>query len=579
MAYVPSGLQNLSNFQSFEDSKGYLAGEAPLVSSPGGSYGGGSDPAGGGVAPTNAAPQQQTLSTQQSGVSPDYAGSLFDTSQTQTSAGVFDPLQKGLTATSQELEQFGQDFQKTLPALRTWDGIGAKGTLDAAIQPGGAMEPAKGLVGASYSGPTGLDQSQLGQFYNQQKQLSNQAGALTSGSGLENILSLGAPGITPGEARFEAGRTISQPGYQAQARQLENQANAITQALQQTQETAQGEVGKRQRGEAQIASKSRGYLEGSREKLLAQLDKEIGGIKNTNAETLGQWGQIMEGGDASLLPEGLRSQFTNTDTQRERAAAEAAWQRVMSQYPDLAGMDPLNLKISGRGHERYTAPGGEIGGDYYRGDPGTWNQLQERQQALEGLFSPGTRASFQGYQPYGETGKYSDVAPMYDYQNAVGSEVPKQPWETPDVRNYLSLDEGLDPNRSDVSTDDQKEVFNRINTLLGEAERLGESQPWRAAQILGDVDAFITEEERRAGLAAGESSQAATDWSNMVGKSRRRYKKAERSSDLSNFITLGGGVGGLAVGGVPGAAIGAGLGSGVSPEDPLNIRSAFGLIG
>jgi hypothetical protein len=250
----------------------------------------------------------------------------------------------------------------------------------------------------------------------------------------------------------------------------------------------------------------------------------------------------METGDVGQLPEGLQSQFTNTQTQRQRAAAEAAWQRVMESYPDLAQYDPLNLKISGRGHERYTAPGGEIGSDYFRGDPQTWARLQERQRELESLFSPGTRASFQGYQPWGETGRYAEVAPMYDYRNPVGSQAPAQPWDTPDIRGYLELDYGLDPNRENVSTEDQREVFNRINTLLGEAERLGEAEPWRAAKILGDVESFLAEEERRVKDASGERSQAAQDWSNMVGKARRRYRKAEKGAVLSHIIAGGGAV-------------------------------------
>jgi hypothetical protein len=287
---------------------------------------------------------------------------------------------------------------------------------------------------------------------------------------------------------------------------------------------------------------------------------------------------VMGSGDVSKLPEGLRSQFTNTQTQRDRAAAEAAWQRVMSKYPEIAHLDPLNLKISGRGHERYTAPGGAINTEYYRpegGDFSLWGPLRQRQTELESLFSPGTLAGFRGYQPWGDVGKYADVAPMYDYANPVGSEAPAQPWETPDIRNYLELDYGLDPTRGNVSTEQQKEVFSRINTLLGEAERLESSEPWRAAQILGDVDAFLAEEERRVQASSEERSAAAEGWRNLVGRSRRRYKKAEKDTNLSNFMTLGGGIGGLAIGGVPGAAIGAGLGSGLSPKDPLNIGGAF----
>lgn len=542
MAYVPSGLQNLSDFQSFESNQGYLAGETPLLSSSGGSYGGGAEPTGGG-APASTTTLDGTAQTPPSGgAEPEYSGSLFDRSQTSTASGVFDPLQQGLTATTEELRGLGAEFEQGLPATRTWEGVGAQGTLDAAIEGGGSLDPARELLSASYQGPTGLDPQDLGMMHNRQQQLANQASALTTGAGLQNILKLGAPGITPGEVRFEAGRTVSQPGYHAQARQLESQAQNLAGIIGEQAKGAEEAAGERRRGEEQIASKSKGYLESRREGVMSLIDQELRDAKMAQGDTMSQWAKLMGTGDTNLLPEDLRSQFTGTDVQRRRATAEQAWDRIMGQYPDLAQYDPLNLKVSGRGHERYTEPGGSVNDPYFRGDMADWGPLQERQRALEAKFSPGTRASFQGYQPYGETGRYSDVAPMYDYQGPVGSEAPAQPWETPDIRNYLELDYGLDPNRANVSTDQQKEVFNRINTLLGEAERLGEAEPWRAAQIMGNVDAFIQEEERRVEQAGEKRTQDAQDWSNLVGKARRRYNKSQSGiGSLAGALSFGSG--------------------------------------
>ena len=531
MAYTPPGLQNLSGLQSYEANKSYLAGEAPLVSPSGGEYGGGADPAGGGATPTSVGAQAQPSVSQNPDSRGEQAGftsSLFDRTQTQTAPGVFDPLQKGIAATTQELQGLGADFRGGLPQTRTWEGVGAKGTLDAAIQPGGSMEPAQGLLNSKYEGPMGLDSNAIGGFQNQQQQLAAQAKALTTGSGLQNILQLGAPGITPGEARFEAGNTIAQPGYQAQAMQLKGQADAITAVMQREMESASSEAQKRAAGEKAIADRSRGYLETRRGDLSGGLDKAVSDAKAGQAETTALWQKIMGTGDTSILPEELRSQFEGTDIQTRRKLAEQEWARVMGQYPELAQYDPLNLKISGRGHERYTEPGGSVNDPYFSGDMADWGPLQERQRALESKFSPGTKASAQGYQPYGETGKYSDVAPMYDYENAVGGGAPDQPWETPDVRGYLELDYGLDPNRSNISTGEQREVFNRINTLLGEAERLEASgEEWRAAKIMGDVDAFISEEERRLEKSKAEVGEKADDWIRVVSKARNRYNDSQ----------------------------------------------------
>jgi hypothetical protein len=83
-------------------------------------------------------------------------------------------------------------------------------------------------------------------------------------------------------------------------------------------------------------------------------------------------------------------------------------------------------------------------------------------------------------------------------------------------------------------------VFNRIQTLLGQAERLEASgEPWRAAQIKADVNAFITEEERRLEQSKGETGKSADEWRSLIGGARREYKKADKGV-LSDALSLGG---------------------------------------
>ena len=99
-----------------------------------------------------------------------------------------------------------------------------------------------------------------------------------------------------------------------------------------------------------------------------------------------------------------------------------------------------------------------------------WQDYQKRESDWEKWFSPGS--------------------PYYQWQFAYPS---KESYvKTPEIDPFLKLEPGSDPTRQNMATDEQRQVYNTIQELLGEAERLEKAgDPYKASQIRFDVENFM----------------------------------------------------------------------------------------
>ncbi len=476
---------------------------------------------------------------------------------------LFSPLTTGAQRGQESLTGAADFFRQEAGPSRSYESTGAQETLRQAYQTGAqpAMDAARGFVGARYAGPQGLEQGTVAGLQKLTEDLQTRQRALGTGGGLQTLIGQSVAGLTPGEALFEARRRL--PEARVQARDLGfHEVNPLIARLIKERREADEFAKQRTGEEADIAAKSRGYLTGERggissavEALMAERAKQQAGAEGAFADILaadpeGRLAALR--GAAPFLREGTMEapgartgadvvgRF-NTQTMQDKAAADALFKKIMAdpRYASIAGRDPLELGVTGRGKAGY-----DIGGEDVRGvvdDPAVRRLLYERQRELEAAFDP-ARGQARAFSRTPATGgEYSQIRPLY-YGEEGG-------FQSPDPLGYLGFDPGVRPSRENTSTAVQKEQFNRINDLLGELDRISDAgDPFRAAQIFADADKYLANEEAALEAQKGKLSEANEAWRRDVKKLRKSYRKAAREKEYGKIGGIVGGVLGLGIG-------------------------------
>ena len=498
------------------------------------------------------------------------AGSLFGASGT-TAERLFSPLTSQKEKVSQGTAQLGETFRTAAgPTGQTFESRGGEEAINQAVsgQFGteadrqAATERARGYVNASYAGPMGLDQAQKGKVAQDIENYRTQANALRSGYGVEALLSQGSPGLTRGEARFEAQQVFQDPEYRKRAALAAQEAEDAAQRLANEERDARSMAAARVNEEKAIQDRARELLQGKKTGIEGDIDAEVKRRQEEQAAQIAAWNKYQETGDVSdlLAFGGVNAEeinrFNSPGAQLEREA-QAKYDEILNdpRFASIKEFDPLGLMVSKRGREKYTlsqlpeyslegdtpnappeylqAPSGEKPGKqkaakdiFHQRKAGIITKeqqhlLQERQKALEEAgFAPKTAKNK-------EAGKYSLVNPLYFGEGV----------DPADTRAYTEFKPGVSPARQNVSTEEQRNQFNAINGLLDSVERLDAAgEPYRAAQVAADVDRYLSDEEA-AFKEAGEGQTASSKkWKKAVAKARDRYKDAQRIGEWGKVV-------------------------------------------
>jgi hypothetical protein len=242
--------------------------------------------------------------------------------------------------------------------VRTYEGIGAQNTLDSAIAPSSTTDSrgaAKGLIGSTYGGPTELDAAEMARIQGETGELESRANALRSGTGIQATLQETVPGLTPGQAEFEAAKYRYDPKFQGQAIQEGQNIAHLNRILTGERTQATDIASQRAAEEKQIAERSRGYVTEKRQGIMDDLLREMADeqARNDALQGISDTLQAGSGQDLGLIPEEYRNEF-NTPGRQQAGEARKIYDDIQADYlrdnPWLKDFpDPLVPRVTGRG--------------------------------------------------------------------------------------------------------------------------------------------------------------------------------------------------------------------------------------
>ena len=557
-------LESQNSFPSQGEYFDYLSGNAPnpdqvkeLTSAPGGGTAGGALGGDGSPEPVTSGTETSapgTVSDLGPTVSPGQTGDVinrlfsgFETSTPEVKSGI-------LGATT----AFGEGAGPS----RTYEGIGAEGILGQALpwtqQAGGEWAPqavtteqieaGKGLVGAQYSGPTGLDVNTTAGLNETINRLYNTGQAYSTGAGLYGLVQQAVPGLTAGEARAEAQRLYRDEGFQERVPGYQDEAGYLQESLKAEKERAADFAEQRAKEEADISQRSGEYLTGRRGTIEDELNQAILKARQEQQATIAAYDKAIQSGqlgDLRAIPEGARGfdpESFNTEASGAYEEGTAAAQQLGQQFQDIKHIPFPTLGMNTHGREELMFPEDISPEDRAR--------ALERQDAfVQAGFSPRAenylKPDVSLVNP--EEGRFGQMFPLYDFGGDVGTYQPE------DFRDYLTPENFESViNRNTMSTERQEQTFNRINELLGEADRLEEDgKTFEAAFVAADVDKFLQDQEANL-TARGEAlSEAEEGYLAGVRSARKKYKKFAAKKKFTkiarviNTVLAGAGTGGL----------------------------------
>jgi len=472
-----------------------------------------------------------------------------------------------------DVQQFAEQFRQQAGPSRTYQGIGGQGTLQTAVE-GGAMDPARALVQANYGGPAGLDPNAVGGLQFLQGQLEGRQKNLGTGAGLASSIGQTVQTLTPGEARFDA-QDLFTPAYRAALQsQVGQPVGAFTEQLGAETTGAQQFAQQRAGEESDIARQAAEYLTGRRGGISEDIGGKIEAARGQQQEASQQFSDILGAEDPAATIAAMRAAQGNlgfdpgafeTEAFQAGQGADAARQAIMND-PRFAALKDIPIGELGadkKGRKTYTT--GEDGKDF-RSDLSREDAelFKERQGELEEAFSSQRGVKFaSGDRTSGDrfgtpTGQQL-TDPLYFGDKFQG----------PEMKSYLNFDPGFKPSRGNISTEEQRGQFNRINDLLGELDRISEDENvYKAATIGASIKQYVEDEATALEKQVDTLDQQGKEWFNQVKKLRKKVRKAEQESKWAKVGAVLGGVlgsGGSSLhgGGIVGAGAGSSLGGNV----------------
>lgn len=507
--------------------------------------------AAGGAAPPSMPPASPTAPAGIPGTAPTSTGArdLRAYAPDNRFQGLFQAFGQDLGNVQGGIKAASSAFQEAARPHRTYAGVGGDETLRKAAyegqteaRPQGNADYTKAAVdvlGAAYGGPQSLQDSQFNPDVLTQglQGLQEEAQAGRSQAGAETLLSQREQGdLSPGELSFEAQHLLGTQDYQNQAQEADRAAQAAAGDWQTAQKQAEDLAQARTQEEADIARMAREYLTRQGEGVAQDWAGKVSAAEAENAAKQAAYNQFSKTGNVQDL-QALQGAAGDTNLggfqSETRTAADTApklFQSIMDQYPDLKDVPLLDLGISKKGKERYPLPEA-----YLQAHPELQGaelekvraRAQERQIALINQgFSPrdeplaGTAAG----------NVNSTLMPLY-FGDSVGGA-----YQSPDVRGYVGFTPGMSPSRENVSSQDQRTLYNSIKELLGQLERVADPQEaYRKAQVMADLGKYLQDEKQGIMDRRNTLDEKGKEWAAQVRAARKQYKKLQKKQLWSNI--------------------------------------------
>lgn len=539
--------------QPLQQNREYLLGLSPTTSfgsesTSGAAYG--SQPSSGTAAPS--APTSQ----------PSAEGNF-----TGVGTGFLQAGQTKLAQTKGNLGELASQFRAQAGPARTFESAGGARLLDAAVSSSGTQntrDQARGLVNATYGGPTQLDSNALAALSGAVRDVGGQAKGLLTGSGIASTLGTSIAGLTPGEAAFEARRYRYDPGFRGQAMSQVRDAQGLQGALGSEAQAARAYAQNRSEQEAGIARQARDYLGGKQSGIAKALADSVAAASQREAQLRAQFDQLQASGRVEDVPEEYRQALAGSAGRQEAAAAKARYDEIMQAYDGLqlggsegkrykvnAGEAPLLEKIiTKRGKEWYGLPveatkGRHKGETVVRDlrkvkglDKATERRLIERQRALEAQFGADL-----GRKNDKDKTPFRDVAPLYDLGAGYGESFADRVYKPTDFRSLFDFKEAAGLQPESLASEEQRQQFNTISEILDSQDRLGESTvPYEEAAIKAELQPYLDAEKAALEDRGVKLDEAEKRRRRQIKTARKRYKQA-KAAELGTQI--GSGVGSL----------------------------------
>lgn len=461
------------------------------------------------------------------------------------------PVTTGVQAGEQALTSFADMFREQAGPGRTFQDIGAPGTLETAITQGGAaLDPARELVGAQYTGPVGLDITGRAGLEKLAADLRIREAALGTGGGIAETLRQSTEGrLTPGEARYTA-RDVLTPEYVQQLGAATAGISPFGERIG-TEAVGAAEFAQaRAQQEADIAAQSREYLGGREAGIESDIQGQIEAALAQQAGVAEQAGKIAEAPDfqatmkaleeaqqMGAIPPDVDLSQLDTEAQQALVAATENREKIMAKYGSVAQYE---LGVPGVGKRGKPSP-------FVRDAQGNLRDYREvipkelqkdwtaRQAELEEEFNP-LRQKWMESQ---ERTLQQTVSPIY-YGAGPGDPAFAGQFQGPQQAAYLQFDPGVRPSRGNISTEDQRAQFNNINDLLGNLDRIAKDENvWKAATIGVNVEKYLEEEAAELEGRKDTLDQTGREWLNQVKKLRKTYKKKKKKEEWGKILGAG----------------------------------------
>lgn len=507
--------------------------------------------------------------------------------------GFQEPMQAEAQLTSQQLANLGEQFRTEAGPERTWEDIGGQATMERAVsaetpeaERAGLLESAGGLLGAQYTGPSGLDAQESTRLGERAADIAEVHRRLGTGEGLQASLRTARPGMTTGEAQWEAKRVYGTPEYRQAFRTGDTGAIGEAQKRYATETAGAAEyAGRRATQEKDIASSARSSLYGMRDAINAEIDKRSQETLAANDAAVAAWNEWKTTGDIS--DRSVLGTYENPYEAKQQEAI-AKLNEIWQKYPEIADIaNPgrvLNVGEGGTKYETTAAPyrrgtgespsytavapeysplgwtdeakqvyyasprpretPGELNAPYYiwrnpttgemHSIPSTdWKQLIARQSELEKYFAPYDVAG--GEIDYGNA-EYADVLPMYYGETYEPTDIVtggdwltfqpgSQLYTTDPETGAIALSEATELAPEYVATEGERYSLNTISELLGEAQRIGEAEPFQAAQIVLNLDSYLANEKNKIDAAGTEADTEAKAYWQGASKAQKDLRK------------------------------------------------------
>jgi hypothetical protein len=470
----------------------------------------------------------------------------------------FSPLSEGLGKLSGGLGEARTTFQTGAEGGRN---VYSEGVLQAGIQPGGVadaeeLEDARKLVNATYTGPLGLGDvagtvgtlegtPELDVGY---QGLTDRSRALRSQVGLQAILGESVPGLTSGQRKEEARRVLRERAFQAGRRAIGEDLGAFGAELGGARAEATSFAVQRAGEEAGVQSQARAFVEGQGEGIRGDVGETIAAREAEDARLQAIWQSFQDTGELEALlgapvtdvtsaegelvgkgPLNVQNLLNEVPEIQRGRDAEAAQKAIMERYQDLGDVPLMTLGVGAKGREKLFFPDEWYAANKARADlPAIRERAIARQQELEGLFAPGTGKRGNDGQNLNFDAQYADVNPLY-FGGAFESEDPR-------TKSYSDLLPGVSANLGNSSSAEQQGALQNIENLMGRAALTFETDPYKAAQIVFQVDSFLKNEHDKIAAQKGEISENQNQWRRIVKKAREGYKNSGFFHAVGNVL-------------------------------------------